>query len=74
MFFSQGYQGSLPDGLPPVQVTCEWFADAYGFTEEQTGGLSLDALEWWPVIRLAKVHAQEMQRAQQERVAKMSRR
>lgn len=70
MFFSQGLQGSLPDGLPPEQVTLEWFADAYSFTDEQTLGLSLDALEWWPVIRLAKARAQEMQRAQDDRMAK----
>jgi hypothetical protein len=74
VFFSQGHQGSLPDDMPIEQVTYEWFAENYKFTEDMTDGLSLDALEWWPVIRSAKHHAQEMQRAQDERAAKNARR
>jgi hypothetical protein len=56
------------------QLTYEWFGEHYHFTEAMTDSLSLDAVEWWPVIRAGKAHAQEMQRAQDERVAKASRR
>lgn len=72
MFTSRGAQGRLPAAMPPEQVTYEWFADTYHFTEEMTDNLSLDALEWWPLIRVAKAKAADTERRQQERVANAS--
>lgn len=50
------------------QITYEWFAENYHFTEEMTDSLSVDALEWWPVIRAARLKAQETRQHQAERL------
>jgi hypothetical protein len=60
--------------MPPEQVTLEWFARTYHMTEDQTLELSVDALEWWPVIALARAEAAQAQQRQQERMAKNSQR
>jgi hypothetical protein len=55
--------------MPEEQVTLEWFARTYHFSEEQTLGLSLEALEWWPVIAVARAEAAEMKQRQESRMA-----
>lgn len=55
--------------MPEEQVTLEWFARTYYFTEEETHGLSLEALEWWPVIAQARAEAAEMKQRQESRMA-----
>jgi hypothetical protein len=59
--------------MPPEQVTLEWFARTYHLTEEQTLNLSLDALEWWPVIALARAEAAQAQQRQEQRMQKNQR-
>jgi hypothetical protein len=59
--------------MPQEQVTLEWFARTYHFTEEQTLDLSQEALEWWPVISLARAEAARMKQAQEERTRKAGR-
>jgi hypothetical protein len=54
--------------MPPEQVTLEWFARTYHFTDEQTLNLSVDALEWWPVIALARAEAQRLEQAREQRM------
>lgn len=53
--------------MPPEQVTFEWFAETYHFTEEMTRSLSLEALEWWPLIRQARQHAASRQQQREQR-------
>lgn len=60
--------------MPKEQVTLEWFGENYHFTEDQTLSLSLDALFWWPLIRLARVEAAEMKQRQEQRAAQNTRR
>jgi hypothetical protein len=60
--------------MPPEQVTLEWFARTYRLTEEETLNLSLDALEWWPVIALARAEAAQMQQRQEQRMQNQKRR
>ena len=40
--------------MPPRLLLKEWFAESYHYTPEQVGELSLDELEWLPVIAEAK--------------------
>lgn len=54
--------------MPAETVTYEWFAEAYHFTEDMTDSLSLEALEWWPLLRLARAKAGETRQAQNNRV------
>jgi CHASE1-domain containing sensor protein len=68
VFQSHGYQGSLPEDMPAQQLTYEWFAENYHFTEEMTGSLSLDALTWWPVIRAARNNAARAEQDAQQRL------
>jgi hypothetical protein len=56
--------------MPPEMLTLEWFADSYGFTEDETLGLSMEALDWWPIIRAGRAHAREIERAREERMAR----
>jgi hypothetical protein len=57
--------------MPPEQVTLEWFGRTYNFTESQTlDEMSLDALEWWPVIARARAEAAQLE---QQREARMQR-
>jgi hypothetical protein len=58
----------MPEGMPAEQVTYEWFGRNYHFTEEQTDCLSIEALDWWPVINMARVKAQETKQSQTARV------
>lgn len=58
--------------MRPEMVTYEWFAEAYHFTEEMTDSLSADALEWWPVIRMARAKAQETKQAQTARLDQLT--
>jgi hypothetical protein len=41
-------------------VTYEWYGSSYRFTEEDTDGLSLEALEWWPLIRRRISHSRSL--------------
>lgn len=54
--------------MPPEQVTLEWFARTYHFTDEQTLDLGLEALEWWPVIALARAETARMEQEQERRM------
>lgn len=57
--------------MPKEQLTLRWFAKTYGFTEKQTREeLSLEALEWWPLIEEAVSEAERMEHEQQQRMAK----
>ena len=74
MYRSRGYQGELPEGMPRAQLTFEYFAESYGFTEDQTRSLSLDSLEWWPKIRAARLEAARQEDEQAKRTAPAGRR
>lgn len=54
------------------QLTYEWFGESFQFTEDDTDSLSLDALEWWPVILQARRKAQETTQGQHQRVQNLS--
>jgi hypothetical protein len=69
---SQGHQGHLPEDMPTEQMTLEWFARTYHFTDQETENLSLDALEWWPVIALARIQAQHLEQAREARMQRNS--
>ena len=56
----------MPAGMPLRLLLEEWFAESYHYTPEQVGELSLDALEWFPVIAEAKARATKI-RSEQER-------
>lgn len=61
--------------MPPEQVTLEWFARSYHFSEDQTRyELSPEALDWWPIIALARMQAQQLEQARAERMQAGSRR
>jgi hypothetical protein len=61
--------------MPREHLTLRWFAKTYGFTEKQTREeLSLDALEWWPLIEEAISESDRMEREAQERMARRSHR
>jgi hypothetical protein len=65
----------MPEGMPREQLMLRWFAKTYGFTEQQSREeLSLEALEWWPLIEQAFSEAERMERAAEERMAKRSQR
>lgn len=52
-----------------MMVTLEWFAESYGWTEEQTRREnSLEALEWFPLIKAARIKATETRHSQTARV------
>lgn len=55
--------------MPPRMMTIRWFAKHYGYTEEQTLSLSVEALEWLPIIELASAQAEEQELKAQQRVA-----
>jgi len=59
--------------MPQEQVTLEWFARTYNFDEDQTLGLSQEALEWWPIISLARAEAARIKQAQEERTRRAGR-
>lgn len=69
---SQGLQGRLPEDMPPEQVTLEWFGRNYHFTDEETLGMGLDALEWWPIIAMARAEVARMEQAREQRMQKNS--
>ena len=52
--------------MPTRLLLEEWFAENYRYTPAQVGELSLDALEWFPLIAEAKSRAMKI-RADQER-------
>lgn len=60
--------------MPTEQITLEWFGENYHFTEEQTLDLSLDAIYWWPLIRMARIEATEAKQRQEQRAASARRR
>ena len=61
--------------MPREHLTLRWFAKMYGFTEKQTREeLSLEALEWWPLIEEAVGEAERMEQEAQQRMAKRSHR
>jgi hypothetical protein len=51
--------------MPAGTLEREMFAEAYGWTPEQTGSVDLDALTWFPLIREARHHAIEVEQKQQ---------
>jgi hypothetical protein len=53
-------------------VTYEWYGSSYRFTEEDTDGLSLEALEWWPLIRAARSRVSEVRDEQNARMAALT--
>lgn len=54
--------------MPPETITLEWFAENYHFTEEMTGSLSVEALDWWPLIRAARMKVSETKSSQAQRM------
>jgi len=54
--------------MPPEVLTKRFFAKVYGFTEEMTDNLSVDAVTWWPMIEQAEAEAaqRQMREAQRE--------
>jgi hypothetical protein len=65
---SQGLQGSFPEDMPPEQVTLEWFARMYHFSDETTRALGIEALEWWPLIAEARAKAQVLESERDRRM------
>lgn len=54
--------------MPPRMLTYRWFAKMYGFTEEDVNErMSLEALEWFPVIEEAEQRAAEIKEKQARR-------
>jgi hypothetical protein len=51
--------------MPAGTLEKEMFAEAYGWSEQQTENASLDALAWYPLIREARHHAIEVEQKQQ---------
>jgi hypothetical protein len=47
--------------MPPDMLAKRFFAKMYGYTEEETEDMSLDALTWWPEIEKAETKAAETQ-------------
>jgi hypothetical protein len=47
--------------MPPDALAKRFFAKMYGYTEEETEEMSLDALTWWPEIEKAENKAAETQ-------------
>jgi len=43
-------------------LVLEWFADSYGWTPEQVGGIPLEYVEWYHVVAAAKHRVAEMKR------------
>lgn len=70
MFISQGYQGSLPEGMPPQMLLYRYFAKMYQWTPQQVDDLPLEALEWLPVIETAAMAAAEFEQQRAERMAR----
>ena len=71
---SRGRQGHLPEDMPREQMTKRWFAKIYGFTEDMTDSLSLEALEWWPLIETAESEVMRIEQEQQARLARRAQR
>jgi hypothetical protein len=60
--------------MPPEMLTYRWFAKSYGFTERQVDDeMSLEGLDWLPVIEDAADHAAEAERKRAEREARHGR-
>jgi hypothetical protein len=51
--------------MPAGTLEAEMFAEAYGWTPDQTGDADLDAVIWFPLIREARHHAIDVEQKQQ---------
>jgi hypothetical protein len=53
--------------MPQETLVKRFFAKHYGFTEQMTDELSVDALTWWPVIERAEADAEEKRMRDEQR-------
>lgn len=56
--------------MPPELITFRFFAKAYSWTPDQVRSLSVEELEWLPLIEVAVSEADRQEQAAQERVRK----
>jgi hypothetical protein len=56
--------------MPPDTLLKRFFAKTYGFTEEMTDELSVDAVTWWPLIEQAEADAEERRMKDEQRKAR----
>ena len=53
--------------MPVEMLTYSWFADAYKWPPEVVRNLTLEELNWLPVIEQAKAEVQHLRQAAEER-------
>lgn len=59
--------------MPPEMLTKEFFADAYGWSEQQVDEASLEALTWYPRIYTARNEAIRRKQKQEAAAARHQR-
>jgi hypothetical protein len=55
-------QPSFPEGMPSSMLVYNWFARARGWTPRQVDELSLEEMEWLPIVEEAIMLAQDQMR------------
>ena len=50
----------MPAEMPPEMLVMEWFADSYGWTPDQVGGIPLEYADWYHVVAEAKSRVAKM--------------